>query len=472
MSIFAIFMVMAIFILGGIGVDFMYNEIRRVKLQNTLDRAILAAADLEQTLPAESVVRDYFTKAGLSASLGRVSVDQDTTHKTVSAEADEQTKSLFLRLLGVDRMTAFARGTAEERVNEVEISLVLDISGSMRDNDKLGHLQDAAGAFVDSLVNPGTAGRVSLSLVPYSEHVNVGPAIYDKLHTIDLHPYSHCLEIPDDQFGSAALDMRRSYEQAQHFQWNYYGTYSDLRVPVCPQESYERITPFSQNAAALRRQIDSFQPRAGTSIFLGMKWAAAMLDPSFRGITAQLAAEGAVDATFAARPVSYDDPETVKTIVLMTDGMNDYSNRISRANYSDPDQRAVWARYGLWSWYYNYRNRYEVEPLRRWDGQFLNAVSDGDDTDEPVFYMSRSSDLHEQKYSPAQGDALLDDICDAAKARGIIVWTIGFEVSDHGAEEMESCASSPSHFYRVEGVEIERAFRSIAGQISELKLVR
>lgn len=471
LSIFAIFMFLAILILGGVGVDFMYNEIRRVKLQNTLDRAILAAADLEQTQPAETVVRDYFGKAGLSANLRRVSVDEGMTHRTVSAAADQRTNSLFLRLLGYDEMIAGAGGTAEERVNKVEISLVLDVSGSMRDNRKLETMQGAARDFVDSLVNPGTRGRVSLSLVPYSEHVNVGPAIYDKLRTVDLHGYSHCLEIPDSEFRSTRLNTALAYEQAQHFQWNHYGTYSDVRVPVCPQETYERIAPFSQNAGALKAQIGRLQPRAGTSIFLGMKWATAMLDPSFRAITAELADEGRVDGAFANRPVAYDDPETVKTIVLMTDGVNDYSNRISRANYSHPDQRAVWARDTLWSWYYTRRHLHEIEPRHRWDGTFLALPALGD-PDEAEFYASRSSDFHVEKYTPAQGDALLDNICDAAKAQGIIVWTIGFEVTDHGAAEMERCASSPSHFYRVEGVEIARAFRSIAGQISELKLIQ
>jgi hypothetical protein len=38
----------------------------RTSLQNTLDRATLAAASLSQQLDAEDVVTDYFDKAGLA----------------------------------------------------------------------------------------------------------------------------------------------------------------------------------------------------------------------------------------------------------------------------------------------------------------------------------------------------------------------------------------------------------------------
>ena len=37
---------------------------------------------------------------------------------------------------------------------------------------------------------------------------------------------------------------------------------------------------------------------------------------------------------------------------------------------------------------------------------------------------------------------------------------------------MRDCASSPSHFFRVEGVEIEDAFEAIARQINQLRLTQ
>ena len=67
---------------------------------------------------------------------------------------------------------------------------------------------------------------------------------------------------------------------------------------------------------------------------------------------------------------------------------------------------------------------------------------------------------------------MLGNICDAAKDQGIVVWSIGFEVTNHSAGVMEDCASSASHFFRVEGVEISDAFESIAKQINQLRLTQ
>ena len=67
---------------------------------------------------------------------------------------------------------------------------------------------------------------------------------------------------------------------------------------------------------------------------------------------------------------------------------------------------------------------------------------------------------------------MLDRICDAAKAQGIVVWSVGFEVTDYSAGIMQNCASTPSHFFRVEGIEIADAFEAIAKQINQLRLTQ
>jgi hypothetical protein len=173
-----------------------------------------------------------------------------------------------------------------------------------------------------------------------------------------------------------------------------------------------------------------------------MKWAAAMLDPAFRDINNSLVNAGYVDREFYNRPASYTDSETLKTVILMTDGANDNSYRI-RSNYYDSDSEYVhWNKYNLW-WYL----RREVDS-RYWG----------------YFYY--------HKYNKTLGNTLLSNICDAAKAKRIVIWSIGFEVDDEDVPAMQDCASSPSHFFRVEGVELSEAFRAIARQINQLRLTQ
>lgn len=444
MTIFACFLLMMMLLVGGIGVDLMHGEMERTRLQNTIDRAVLAAADLDQQMSPEAVVTDYFEKSGLGDYLQGVTVDEGLNYRTVTARARTNSKTQFMRLMGVPELNIPAVGTASERIANVEISLVLDISGSMASNSKIENLRDAASVFVDTVIRPETEDLVSLSLVPYSEHVNAGEKIFDELRTIHRHNFSHCLEIPDSEFSSAAFDLTRTYDQMQHFQWNYDGRNNDRSDTVCPSnEDYETITPLSQNASSLKTQIGRFQPRAGTSIFLGMKWATALLDPSFRPVINNLITQNDIDTAFSGRPVAYDDIETLKTIILMTDGKNDRSNRIADWAYDSSSDYVHWSNYNF-NWYLS---------------RYVNS------RDRRYYYVS-------DYYTAWQGDYLLDNICDAAKDKGIVIWAIGFEVDDHGAEQMKNCASTPSHFFRVEGVEITEAFKAIARTINQLRLTQ
>ncbi|MEO1399313.1 MAG: hypothetical protein AAFU56_10680, partial [Pseudomonadota bacterium] len=84
----------------------------------------------------------------------------------------------------------------------------------------------------------------------------------------------------------------------------------------------------------------------------------------------------------------------------------------------------------------------------------------------------RGSTAPREAVNAAQKDTRLNNICSAAKANGVIIFTIGFEVTDASAIVMQNCASTANHFYRVEGLEIEYAFESIANQINQLKLTQ
>lgn len=442
LSIFSLFMFFMILMAGGVGVDLMMNEMKRTKLQHTLDRAVLAAADLDQTLNPTQVVNDYFAKSGLGDELQDVQVQTGLNFKEVTATAESVTDTIFMNLLGVDSLVAPAEGTAEERIGNVEISMVLDISGSMGWNNKISYLRNAGQTFVDTVIKPETEDLISVSVVPYTAHVNAGPLIYNKLTVNHKHNYSHCLEFNDAEFNNTVLNTTRTWNQMQHIEWSNSSPISYLRNPSCPSRSYERITSLSQDGNALKSQISQLQARANTSIHLGMKWGASMLDPSYRTIVNQLISEGHVDLEFSGRPADYDDPETLKTIILMTDGENVQTRRLENWAYNSSNEYYHWSRYPVWYYLNNYvRSSYHYQ-----------------------FYKT--------KYTPSQGDTFLDQTCDAAKANGVVVWSIGFETGSHGSSVMRNCASSPAHFFEVEGTEIVDAFQSIARQINQLRLTQ
>ena len=440
MTMFAIMMLMMMLLVGGIGVDLMRNEMERTRVQATVDRAVLAAADLDQTLDPEAVVNDYFAKAGMSQYLTSVTVDQGLNYRTVTVQARTTTPTQFMRLMGVDELAVPARGQAQEKVANVEISMVLDISGSMGRNSKMANLQDAAKTFVDTVIRDETENLISLSLIPYTAQVNAGFPIYDELQTDHKHDFSYCIDFEIEDFNSTTLDFGKTYDQMQHFEASSGYSYP-IDNPGCPEQDFEEILPYTQDADLLKGRIDQYRARANTSIHLGMKWGVALLDPSFKPITQALSLDNRVEANFANRPAAYNDPETLKTIILMTDGENVPTVRIQPWYYAQPSHYVHWSRYPL----YWYLNNYVGGSWNNW---------------------------RYTKYTSAQADDMLGNICDAAKDQGIVDWSIGFEVTNHSAGVMEDCASSASHFFRVEGVEISDAFESIAKQINQLRLTQ
>lgn len=448
-TIFAVFMILIMIFLGGMGVDLMRHERERSKVQAVADRAVLAAADLDQTLDPEAVARDYFEKAGMPEYVSTVQVDEGLNYRRVTVDASRNLTTLFMDSLGQDTLYVPAKSTAEEKVAKVEISMVLDISGSMRANNKMTNLHDASAVFIDTVLKPENEDLISISVVPYTAQVNAGRAIMDELNVTRRHNYSSCVEFQDSAFNQTAVSRTEPYQHMQHFEEGFYWNGNDYKStkprhfdnidnPGCPKQSYEEIKSFSQDAAALKQRIASLRPRANTSIHLGMKWGVAMLDPAFQPINT-IVADAAV---FRSRPASYSDVETLKTVILMTDGVNVTTRRIHPDYYAVTDQINHWSDYPLYWWL--------QEKVR--------------DSERSKYYWT--------KYTPSQADYLLGNICDAAKAKRIVIWSIGFEVTDHGASVMKDCASSDSHFFRVEGVEIVDAFEAIARQINQLRLTQ
>ena len=152
--IMTILLLVTMLIMGGMAVDFMRYEARRATLQSVSDRAVLAAARLNQTLDSRDVVEDYFAKAGFpNALVGAPIVVDNGNSRTVTVRSALDVNTFYLRLAGMDRLTAPARSSATEGVGKVEISLVLNISGSMRFSNRFVNMQAAAIAFAEEVLD-------------------------------------------------------------------------------------------------------------------------------------------------------------------------------------------------------------------------------------------------------------------------------------------------------------------------------
>ncbi|SHF36478.1 Flp pilus assembly protein TadG [Loktanella atrilutea] len=480
--ILAVPLILIMAIWGGISVDLMRYESRRAMLQGVTDRSVLAAANLNQSQDPKAVVRDYFTKAGMADQLvGDAIVTQGYKRREVSVKGDFKMDTFFMRYLGeeFETLDAPATSTAVQGVGAVEVSLVLDVSGSMDFNinntytKRIEKLRSAASGFVTKLLLPEYKDRISISLIPYSEQVNIGPEIFNllKINPGTKHNFSHCIELPASAFTKTTFDDSLYYEQTQNIQTNAYGfgRYTSTRdknnpnldQPVCPRFDYERVIPISQNATQLTTAISKLQPRAGTSIFLGLKWATTLLDPSFQSVIKRLPAS-TIDTPFDERPEPYDPDKSkgqtirsLKYIVLMTDGFNQNSYRLYNEHYDDPSERLYWAYHNV-PWVTN---------------------SEGNATG-PRAPQSRFYNDKNYFYTGTQGAGYMDSMCDAAKNKGIIIYTISMSGDDNdqddidGRAAMEKCATSKNHFFKTSGQELNEIFDRIAKQITDLRLTQ
>ncbi len=333
-TIFATFMLIMILMVCGIAVDLMRNEIERTKLQNTLDRAIVAAADLDSTLDAEAVVHDYFAKSGVSEYLESVIVTPGeflpTSHfRTVTAIARARTPSPYMRMTGVDSLPVFTTGKAEEVISNVEISLVLDVSGSMNSNSRLTNLKIAAKDFVDQVLENSQEDRLHISIIPYATQVSLPSVFTQYLNLSGEHDYSRCVNFPGSSFDDTAVSTTAELEQTMHFDpWNNFDGRDDMPSPnlvpspVCEADSSREMLLFQNDATTLKNYIEALTARGNTSIDLGVKWATALLDPSLNTTVRSLVDDAVIPNVFADRPKPYADEDTMKVIVVMTDGQN------------------------------------------------------------------------------------------------------------------------------------------------------
>jgi len=485
---------------GGIAIDVMRFETQRVQLQYTLDRAVLAAASLSQTLDPQDVVENYFETAGLEGYRLRVQVEEGVNFRRVEAQAELELQTLFMSIFGQPVLTSPASGAAEERIRNVEVSLVLDVSGSMRNSNRMVNLRPAARDFVTTVLsannNPNGDQLVSVSIVPYDHAVNMGTTVSSVFSLTNEHTYSRCARFYEDDFTFAGIDPTVPLQRLGHFEYLNQWWRDPITGPACHRDNTMAIMPWSNNEGQLHGLIDSLQPNGWTAIDQGMRWGVALLDPSTRPALAGLVSNGTVHEDFDGRPASYVDPETLKIVVLMTDGENTRQFDLHENFRSGPSIFWRDPRNGRFSVYSEYWDSFYQVSQNRWrsapDGGSVAVQLDYSDLWNHIppgavrnnllsnYYLSDVRDQFDWEDIVNQygqdngivGDRRLRNICDVAHAEGIVVFSIAFEAPSRGRDVMRYCASSDAHYYDVDGIDISDAFASIARTINQLRLIQ
>lgn len=352
MYVLAMFLLVAMLIFSGLAIDFMRYELYRTRLQATLDRAILAAAHPDQPGDRKAVVLDYFKRAGLEHTIDEDSiiVEKDSYTNAVDATASLKLHTPFLSWSGVSSLVAPASGRAEKGVALTEISMVLDVSGSMAwgkvdysdpapgEKSRLASLKDAAVKFSNLLLcNPNDATKttgctvaspdsasgvkapISISVIPYGAYVNAGDQLLQAFDPIGAHDRNSCATFSEGAYevvgvaptppaaelalmtekekrdqlmhqSTAAMTRKLTYRyhelSSRAYKEDHYRT--DLTPCHRASETWREITPFQHDAAKVKSYVNALKASGNTSIEMGLKWGTTLLHPDAQPVIEKL----------------------------------------------------------------------------------------------------------------------------------------------------------------------------------------
>lgn len=506
--------------LGGIAVDVMHYEAVRTRIQNTADTATLAAANLDQTLDPKAVVDDYFAKAGMTQYLKSVTVTSTMNARQVDVSASASVPTIFMQMDGIKTLTSSNQSTAMQSIGNVEIALALDNSGSMNEQagsgtpttvcttkhskkygtsyqschttyvytTKIQALKDAANQFVDTIYGQANSDTVTMSIVPYDAHVNVGPDLMAYLNVApsDYASPTMCIDENGLDFSTTKIDATQTFNRFPNFQDGYYYPGPE----VCDSSSNRNSIVFSSNPTALHTAINAMYANGNTSIDLATKWAAATLDPGFQPVVSKMIAAGKLSSSYAGRPAAFGDHNFMKVLIVMTDGDNTLRENLAPAYQTGPSQ--VWYdSQGGYSYYDPSYNQYYSVSRGYWAskpygsnpkqlsypqlwGQ-MSVYSYAANIVYPALGYAGFANAYNSAIiatDTPQENANLQSVCSAAKNQGVLVYTIGFQTDAPGAAQLQQCATNSSFYFDAQGTNITSVFSKIAASIQHLRLTQ
>ena len=310
--IFALCLFVLVMMLG-LAIDIGRAVHTQSKIVAAADAAALAAAKSMHdgkmsTDEIMALARRYFdTNLGKSGpdfgSVSDFNVTVDRGKSTVTVAATAVVPTAFARVGGFEKMTMPAAAVAAFDPKDIEVSLSLDVTGSMCNPcSKIEDLQSAARDMVDILLpaQKSTANKVRVALAPFAAGVNAG---------------AYATPATGRRGADTCVFERDGADQSTDAApggGGYLKLAGDAGVSAarnnCP--SGAQVTALSDDAGSLKRAIDRLRSGGSTAGHLGTAWAWYLVSPQWASIWPS-----------SSRPVEYGDKKTIKAVVLMTDGV-------------------------------------------------------------------------------------------------------------------------------------------------------
>jgi Flp pilus assembly protein TadG len=227
----------------------------------------------------------------------------DRAAGSVEIVAQAKVPTIFGTIGGIDSMTVAKGSIAVFTSKDLEISMQLDLTGSMSEFDdsgtrKIDSLKTATNDFIDIMLpDIATGQKVRVGLAPFSSGVNAGDYFKDvngnrtSNNKCTFERQSPTNQTTDD--APSGQDILKISSQAGG--------------APCPQAEVIALT---DSKSTLKDSVSNFTASNSTAGHLGTAWAYYLLSSKWSGIWPS-----------SSRPANYNDANTRKIAILMTDGV-------------------------------------------------------------------------------------------------------------------------------------------------------
>ena len=444
---------MPLLLTAAVVMDFSQTLVVKRQLTGAVDSAALTLGEMPELQDpgdmrdkAEAYIKAHYP-ANAIGELKGFTAARDGDMVNVSATAEIPTA--FLGVTGKDSWQITVNSSVFRKDTKLELVMVLDNSGSMA-GAKVAGMKSAAADLVDTLFGDDEiSNRVKIGLVPFTAAVrsdlpygepgglldnlipsilnsevldnligtetiwtvlesmqggmaNWGGCLRSRNEPYDISDTSPFPLIPDTMFAAHFKPAKGKDKNA------YKGKSKTSENEGCPTASVQGLTNVK---STITSAITAMTADGNTNIPEGLAWGWRMISPQ---------------APFTAG-ASYADADTIKAIVLLTDGENSVSNMFSSYGQGDASNRHI--------------------------GPNVNAGL----------------------------DTKLSALCDNIKANqdgvddgdDIVVYTISFAVSGPILTRMNNCASRSQTAFTADTVsDLHNTFAEIAGSLKQLRLAR
>lgn len=361
--------IVPILVLVGIAIDLQNTNTSRQFIQYTMDNAVIAGSREMQAGKSKAEINTYINNfvdgvvkaKNYAIACKPVEVAYSEDSQDINATIKCQQETTLTELIGYHYLDFTVTSGSTYGIGKVDVSFVFDISGSMGWSGKMDALKDAAEDAVDVLLPTGEAadmGDVRISMVSYSDYLDAGAYFQKVTNKSPTRTYSATYTTTERvcvQWKRNGRCRRYEYQDVEHtttkkitntcvkerrgsetytdkkpgpFAWieavdAEYDSYRDRwNVASCNPIG---PLPLTDDRRDLKNYIGNLNANGGTAGHIGIAWGWYAISPEWDSVWPS-----------ASDPLEYDEPDSAKAMIIMTDG--DFLNWHNNGEGSSFDQ--------------------------------------------------------------------------------------------------------------------------------------